>query len=272
MQPTADDVVLHMRDVTLRRGRTHILTGIDWQVRAGERWVILGPNGAGKSTLVQIAATRLHPTSGEVQILGETLGLTDVFALRPLIGLAGAGLAGVIPPREAVIDVVVTASWGVTGRWREAYDDLDVERARDLATRWGLGALLDRTFGTLSEGERKRAQIARALMADPELLLLDEPAAGLDLGGREDLVGRLGAMALDPYAPVTVLVTHHVEEIPVGTTHALLLRGGAVVDAGPISTVVTGEKLTDTYGLPIDVAQHEGRWTARARAIGANPT
>ena len=165
-------------------------------------------------------------------ILDEVLGTVDVFELRPRIGVTSAALAERIPREERVHDVVVSASYGVVGRWREAYDDLDHERAAELLTELGAGHLADRTFGTLSEGERKRVQIARALMADPELLLLDEPAAGLDLGGREDLVSTLSVLAADPASPATVLVSHHVEEIPPGFTHALLLRAGSVVAAG----------------------------------------
>lgn len=256
--------VIHMSGVTVRRGTTLLIDAIDWVVEEGQRWTILGPNGAGKSTVIQVAATHLHPTAGVVVVLGEYLGLTDVFDLRPRIGLVGAGLAAAIPRREAVRDAVITASWGVTGRWREEYDDADWQRADHLLAEWGLGDLSRRTFGTLSEGERKRTQIARALMSDPELLLLDEPTAGLDLGGREDLLSRLSAMAADPGAPTTVMVTHHVEEIPRGTTHALLLRQGRVVAAGPVETTLTAMNLSATYNLEVTVKMMDGRWTARA--------
>jgi iron complex transport system ATP-binding protein len=191
------------------------------------------------------------------------MGRTDVFELRPRIGLASAALAGRIPPGESVLDVVVTASYAVTGRWKEKYDQPDDVRAMHLLTALGVGHLADRTFGTLSEGERKRTQVARALMPDPELLLLDEPAAGLDLGGREDLVGRLGLIAVDELAPTTVLVTHHVEEIPVGFTHALLLRGGAVVAAGPIGEVLADDPVSRAFGLPLRIGHEAGRWFAR---------
>ena len=254
-----------MSGVRVRRGTAWILSDVDWTVRADERWVLLGPNGAGKSTLINIAATRLHPTRGSVTILGETLGMSDVFDLRPRIGLVGASLTETIPAREKVRDVVLTASWGITGRWREEYADTDLRRADGLLALLGIAELADRSFGSLSDGERKRAQIARALMSDPEMLLLDEPAAGLDLGGREALVQRLAAMAAAPDAPTTVLVTHHVEEIPVGTTHAMLLREGRVVAQGPVADVLTGPHLSAAYGLPIDVERREGRWLARAR-------
>lgn len=257
--------VLQMRGVWVRRGPSWILQDVSWLVRADERWVILGPNGAGKSTLVGIAATRLHPTRGSVTVLGETLGLSDVFELRPRIGLVGAGLSEAIPPRERVRDVVLTASWGITGRWREAYGAADERRADALLALLGMSDFADRAFGTLSDGERKRTQIARALMSDPELLLLDEPAAGLDLGGREALVRRLTDMTSAPTSPTTVLVTHHVEEIPPGTTHALLMREGRVVEQGAISDVLREGPLSRTYGIDIAVDRVDGRWLARAK-------
>jgi iron complex transport system ATP-binding protein len=164
-----------------------------------------------------------------------------------------------------VHDVVVSASYAVVGRWREAYDDLDHERATELLASLGIAPLADRTFGTLSEGERKRVQIARALMTDPELLLLDEPAAGLDLAGREALVRTLGQLAEDPYAPASVLVTHHVEEIPAGITHALLLKRGQVVAAGPLDQALTAETLTAAFDLPLSLTRDSGRFAARAR-------
>lgn len=256
--------VIHMSGVTVRRGRALLLDSVDWIVQEGERWVVLGPNGAGKSTLVQVAATQMHPTQGVVVVLEEYLGLTDVFDLRPRIGLVGAGLAAAIPRRESVRDAVVTASWGVTGRWREEYEAADWDRADDLLRQWGMAELADRTFGTLSEGERKRTQIARALMSDPELLLLDEPTAGLDLGGREDLLSRLADMASDPASPTVIMVTHHVEEIPRGTTHALLLREGRCVASGPIGEVLTHDIVSQVYGIPIHIESRADRWMARA--------
>ena len=259
------DEVLRMSGVGVRRSTAWIVRDIDWVVHSDERWVLLGPNGAGKSTLISIAATRLHPTRGSVTILGEALGMSDVFDLRPRIGLVGAGITENIPPRENVRDVVLTASWGITGRWREEYADSDVRRADSLLALLGISELSDRTFASLSDGERKRTQIARSLMSDPELLLLDEPAAGLDLGGREALVQRLTSMAAAPTSPTTILVTHHVEEIPPGTTHAMLLRGGTSIAQGPIAEVLTDANLTDAYGLGIIVERREGRWLARAR-------
>jgi iron complex transport system ATP-binding protein len=257
--------VIEFADVTVRRGQATLLDRISWRVAEGERWVVLGPNGAGKTTLLQVASAQMHPTDGVAGILDEVLGTVDVFELRPRIGLTSAALAERIPRHELVRDVVVSASYAVVGRWREAYDDLDHDRARTLLASVRAEHLVDRTFGTLSEGERKRVQIARALMADPELLLLDEPAAGLDLGGREDLVVTLSTLAHDPASPATVLVSHHVEEIPPGFTHALLLRGGRVVADGPIHEVVTEDHLAETFEMPLVLGYEGGRWSARRR-------
>ena len=260
----APEKVLELAGVTVRRGNTLLLDSVDWTVDEGDRWVVLGPNGAGKTTLLQVAAGRMHPTTGVAGILGEVLGTVDVFELRPRIGLSSAALAERLPAAERVSDVVVTASYGVVGRWRERYDRLDHERAVELLGAVGARHLADRVYGTLSEGERKRVQIARALMTDPELMLLDEPAAGLDLGGREDLVRRLGELAADDTAPALVLVTHHVEEVPPAFTHLLLLREGRVVAAGPVEETLTGDNLAATFGMPLTVERHGSRWTARA--------
>ncbi len=257
--------VLALSGVSVVRGRSTLLDAVDWEVSEGERWVILGPNGAGKTTLLQLAAAHLHPTAGTISILGETLGAVDVFELRPRIGITSAALAERLPRGERVHDVVVSASYAVIGRWREQYDELDHERATMLLQEMGVAQLADRTFGTLSEGERKRVQIARALMTDPELLLLDEPAAGLDLGGREDLVSTLYVLAMDDTAPATVLVSHHVEEIPPGFTHVLLMREGRVVDSGPIEQVLTEEAVSATFGMPLRLIYQSGRWAARRR-------
>ncbi|MGI8881172.1 MAG: ABC transporter ATP-binding protein [Jatrophihabitans sp.] len=258
------DAVLQLAGVTVRRGQKLLLDSIDWTVELDERWVVLGPNGAGKTTLLQIAGAMLHPTSGTAYVLGERLGGVDVFELRPRIGITSAAFATRIPPQETVLDVVVSAGYSVVGRWREAYGRADARRAGRLLNRMGVGELADRTFGTLSEGERKRVQIARALMTDPELLLLDEPAAGMDLGGREDLLRRLTRLASDADAPASVLVTHHVEEIPVGSTHALLLKEGRAVAAGLLGDVLTAPTLSETFELPLSVQRSHGRWYARA--------
>jgi iron complex transport system ATP-binding protein len=256
--------VVDLAGVSIVRGGATLLDDIDWTVDETERWVVIGPNGAGKTTLLQVLAAQIHPSSGVAGLLGEVLGTTDVFELRPRIGLTSAALAERIPRGERVHDVVVSASYAVLGRWREQYDSLDHDRAEDLLKQLRIDNLADRTFGTLSEGERKRVQIARALMTDPELLLLDEPAAGLDLTGRESLVRTLSELALDPYAPASVLVTHHVEEVPAGVTHALLLKRGRVVASGPLRATLTAENLTETFELPLALSEADGRWAARA--------
>jgi iron complex transport system ATP-binding protein len=254
-----------MSGVTVRRGANTLLRDIDWTVELDERWVVLGPNGAGKTTLLRLAAAELHPTAGTVHVLGEQLGRVNVFELRTRIGLTSSALGLRVPNDERVRDVVVSAGWGVLGRWRERYDASDTDRADDLLAAMGMRGFADREYGTLSEGERKRTLIARALMTDPELILFDEPAAGLDLGGREDLVARLAGLAADPDAPASVLVTHHVEEIPVGYSHALLLRGGAVVAAGLMDDVLTDENLSTTFNVPLSVQKRRGRYTAWLR-------
>ncbi len=258
--------VLEFADVTVRRGRATLIDSISWRVDEPDRWVVLGPNGAGKTTLLQVAAAMIHPTEGVAGILGEVLGTVDVFDLRPRIGVTSAALAERIPREERVRDVVVSASYGIVGRWRESYDDLDHERADELLAEVGVSRLAERTFGTLSEGERKRVQIARALMTDPELLLLDEPAAGLDLGGREDLVSTLAVLAQAQSSPATVLVSHHVEEIPPGFTHAMLMRDGQVVAAGPLTEVITEANLTATFRMPLVLSYEAGRFAARRRS------
>jgi len=255
--------VLRLDDVTLRRGENQILDGITWGVEAADRWVILGPNGAGKTSLITVCSARAHPTTGSARILGEQLGETNTHELRIRVGLTSAALADRIPPHETVHDIVMTAAYGVTGRWREEYEQVDEARAEALLSAFGMHAFADRTFETLSEGERKRVQIARALMTDPELLLLDEPAAGLDLGGREELLAALTELAGDRRSPAMVMVTHHVEEIPAGFTHALLMRDGRIVAQGRLVDVLTSANLSQTYGLPIQLFAQDGRWTAR---------
>jgi len=259
------DEVLRLRGVEVRRDTAVLLRNVDWTVHENERWILIGPNGAGKTTLLQVAATALFPTSGTVEVLGERLGEVDVFDLRPRIGLTSAAIAEQVPPAEKVIDVVLTAAYGMLGRWREDYDSADVTRAVELLDALGCAHLIRRKFATLSEGERKRVQISRAIMPDPELLLLDEPAAGLDLGGREDLLRRLTGLARDPKAPMMVLVTHHVEEVPDGFTHAMLLRRGAVLAAGPIGDVFTARNLSRCFGVQLEIDYRQSRWTARAR-------
>src|SRR5882724_9875696 len=234
------DEVLRLRGVEVRRDAAVLLRNVDWTAHGDERWILIGPNGAGKTTLLQVAATLMFPTEGTVDILGERMGEVDIIDLR------------------------LTASYAILGRWKEEYDSADVTRAVEILDALGCAHLIRRRFATLSEGERKRVQIARALMPDPELLLLDEPAAGLDLGGREDLLRRLTTLARDPKAPMMVLVTHHVEEVPEDFTHAMLLRRGSVLAAGPLPDVFTEQNLSKCFGVPLIIEHRQSRWTARA--------
>jgi iron complex transport system ATP-binding protein len=255
--------VLSLAGVDVAHGRATLLHDVDWVIHAGERWVVLGPNGAGKTTLLQVAAAVVPPAAGSVHVLGESVVDTDLAELRSRIGLASASLGEQFRPAESVLDVVLTAAYGVVDRAGESYDGADEARAKALLSQVGCRALVHRRYGSLSEGERKRVHIARALMSDPELLLLDEPAAGLDLGAREALLRRLARLCDAPDAPVVVLVTHHVEEIPPGVTHALLLRDGRVVASGPVADVLVSEPLSSCFGLPLHVEGRAGRWAAR---------
>ena len=260
-----NQVVLSLENVTVRKGERTILGPLSLLISEGERWVILGPNGAGKSTLLSLLSAQSFPTSGSVEILGERMGSVDVFELRTRIGLCSAILAENIPYDERVRDVVLTAAYAIVGRWKEEYDLWDESRAIALLTTFGVRDLGERLFGTLSEGERKRVQICRALMADPEMVLLDEPAAGLDLGGREDLLTRFSQFSQDERAPVSILVTHHIEEIPAGTTHALLIKDGMNAVSGPVEHVITSEHVSAVFGVPIIVTQEGSRFFARAQ-------
>ncbi len=257
------DALIDFRDVELRRGGRSLVGPVTWQVELDERWVIIGPNGAGKTSLVRMASAEEFPSAGQAYIMGEKVGATDMRDLRAAIGISSAALGQRIPESEKVADLVVSAGYAVLGRWREEYDHLDFSRADELLDMVGATHLKDRTWGTLSEGERKRVILARALMSDPELLILDEPSAGMDLGGREDLVGYLGQLALDPDAPAIAMITHHVEEIPFGFTHAMLLDEGKVVAQGLINTVLTSENLTKTFHQPIQVDRIGERYFAR---------
>ncbi len=259
---------IELSQVSVVRSGATLLDTVDWVVDEGDRWIVLGPNGAGKTTLLQIIGAAAFPTTGTASVLGSTLGTVDVFELRTRIGHTSTSVADRIPPAESVRDAVLSAAHGVTGRWREQYDELDGAQADQIIGELGISHLAHRTFGTLSEGERKRVLIARALMTDPELIVLDEPAAGLDLGAREDLVSSLHVLAEDMSAPVLVLVTHHVEEIPPGFTHVLMLREGRVVAAGPLATTLTDENLTRTFGTALELRQDSGRFTARRVRYG----
>ncbi|WP_413232635.1 ABC transporter ATP-binding protein [Mycolicibacterium sp. 050158] len=257
------DLLIDFARVTLRRGGKTLVGPITWAVELDERWVVIGPNGAGKTSLLRIAAAMEHPSSGTAYVLGERLGKTDMAELRSRVGLSSSALSQRVPEGELVKDLVVSAGYAVLGRWRERYDDVDYEQAVDMLESVGAEHLSDRTYETLSEGERKRVLIARSLMTDPELLLLDEPAAGLDLGGREELVARLADLAADPDAPATVLVTHHVEEIPPGFSHCLILAEGKVVDSGLLTDVLTSDNLSKAFGQSIALEIIDGRYFAR---------
>jgi iron complex transport system ATP-binding protein len=255
--------VLALRGVGVRRGTAQLLGDVDWTVADGERWAVLGANGAGKTTLLQVAVGALAVTTGSVTLLGELAADADLDELLPRIGWASFALGEQLPKADRVVDVVVSASYGALTRAGDPVEPVDDVRARSLLARLGCRAQSDRAYSSLSEGERKRVQIARALMSDPELLLLDEPAAGLDLGGREAMLRWLARLAADPGGPATVLVTHHVEEIPPGFTHALLLRGGTVLAAGPIGEVLASRLLSACFGLPLMVERRGGRYAAR---------
>lgn len=259
------NVVLKFEQVSLTRGGRNILTDICWQVEPNQRWVIVGPNGAGKTTLLRIASTHLQPSSGTVQVLGRTLGEVNVFELRTRIGFASTAIANRIPNSEKVLDAVMTASYAITGRFKETYDEVDIRRAKRVLGEWQLSEHAGRPFGTLSDGERKRTQIARAVMPDPELLLLDEPVASLDIGSREATIKILGGYASHPDAPAIIMVTHHLEEIPTGFTHALILKDGKISASGTITQTLTTEKLSEAYGIPLEVVFFGGRFAVRAK-------
>ena len=253
---------LSLRDVTLVREGRAILDTVTWTVGASERWVVLGRNGCGKSTLMKIASLYLHPSSGEVDVLGETLGRTDVRSLRKRIGVASSGMADQLRSDLIAADVVMTAKNAALETWWHTYDDADRQRARDCLERMEIGRLADRSFATLSSGEKQRVLLARTLMPEPGLLLLDEPTAGLDLAGREDLVRTLGVLAAGVDTPATVLVTHHVEEIPEGFTHVLMLSEGRVLSAGTLDDVLTEANLSQCFEMPLGLERRHGRWWA----------
>ena len=258
-------LVLDFNNVTVLRDQRPILNNVDWQVHSNQRWVIIGPNGAGKTTLLRVAASQIHPSTGTAKLLGSTLGEVNVFELRTRIGFASNAMSVHIPNSETVLDAVMTASYGITGRWNEKYDDVDERRARRVLTEWQLDELADRPFGTLSDGERKRAQIARSVMPDPELLLLDEPVASLDMAAREHTISVLGNYASAPSAPAIIMVTHHIEEIPKGFTHALILSRGQVYAAGEIATTLTTEKISGAFGFGLEVSWDGERFRVRAK-------
>ena len=266
MASTSTVPAIDLRGVSLRRDGRNLLSDINWVVSPGERWVVLGPNGAGKTTLLRLASLWEHPSEGSARILGEELGHTDVRPLRSRIGVASAALADQLRPDLMVSDVVMTGRRGALEPWWHRYDDEDRRRSHEALRTVGADDFSQRRFGTLSSGERQRVQLARTLAADPDLLLLDEPAAGLDLGAREDLLSHLAHFDADPVTAPTVLVTHHVEEIPVGFTHVLLLRGGRVVGQGPLAAHLNAASLSETFGIDVRLAHEDGRWRAWARS------
>jgi iron complex transport system ATP-binding protein len=257
--------VLDFNDITVIRDQKPILNNLDWQVSSDQRWVIVGPNGAGKTTLLRVAAAQIHPSTGNARLLGSTLGEVNVFDLRTRIGFASNAMTAHIPNSETVLDMVMTASYGITGRWNEKYEDVDERRARRVLAEWQLDDLAERPFGTLSDGEKKRAQIARAVMPDPELLLLDEPVASLDMAAREHTISVLGNYASAPQAPAIVMVTHHIEEIPQGFTHALILSRGQAYAAGEIGSTLTTEKISGAFGFALEVNKDGERYRVRAK-------
>lgn len=265
-----EDLLVDMKGVSVVRDGRAIVEPMDWQVELDERWIIIGPNGAGKTTLMKLAAAQMFPTTGTVTLVGEQMGRVDLREIRTAIGMSSSAMAQRIPADEKVADIVISAGYDVMGRWREEYDEMDYERAVEILEQVGAYHLAEQRWGTLSEGERKRTLIARALMTDPELLLLDEPGAGLDLGGREDLIELLSQLAADPDSPAIVMITHHVEEIPPGFTHGMLLDEGQVVAQGVLEDVMTDKYLTKTFHQPIEIRQEDGRWFARRTRTGGN--
>lgn len=257
--------IVKLHDVSVSRGTTQILRNINWHMRMGEKWAVLGPNGAGKTTLLQLISGYIFPASGSVEVLGEQFGISDITEIRSRIGLATANVLNRIGFDETVHDAVISSVHGVTGIGLERYADLDEKRAAELMTEWSLSDLANKRIANISDGERKRLLIARALMPNPELLLLDEPTAALDLGSREALLKKLQNLCLKDDAPAIVMVTHHVEEIPTGITHVLLLRGGKAIASGPVEQVISSVTLSATYGVPVVVHQNDGRWFATAR-------
>ncbi len=258
--------VLSLRQVRVVHDGRAVLDDVTWQVTAEQRWLVLGANGSGKTTLLRVASLYLHPSSGTVEVLGETLGSTDVRQLRRRIGLASAALGAQLRQELSVLDVVMTAKYAALEPWWHRYDDADRERARDCLVRFDVAAYAERALGTLSSGEQQRVLLARTLMTDPAVVLLDEPSARLDLGGRERLVGSLAALTTDPGAPPLVLVTHHVDEVPQGMTHVLLLRAGQIIGAGPIDDVLSGESLSECFEMPLTLDRRaDGRLSAWAR-------
>jgi iron complex transport system ATP-binding protein len=268
---TPNHAVLSLLGVSFIRDERLILAPLDWQVAADERWLVLGANGSGKTTLIRISAMYEHPSSGEVTVLGERLGHTDVRVLRRRIGYSSAAIASQIRPELSCADVVMTAKFAALEPWWHRYDDVDRARAVTCLDRMRVGDFADRSLGTLSSGEQQRVLLARTLMTDPGLLLLDEPSARLDLGGREQLVAALAEITTDPDASPLVLVTHHLDEVPEGMTHVLMLRQGEVVARGPIDDTLTAAALSECFEMPLRLERRDdGRWSAWAQRRTSN--
>jgi iron complex transport system ATP-binding protein len=260
-----EQAVLALHSVSFVREQRIILDDIDWAVTRGQHWLVLGANGSGKTTLLRIAALYEHPTSGSVEVLGETLGRTDVRVLRRRVGYASAALAAQLRPELRAADIVMTARNAALEPWWHTYTDDDRTRAVACLERMGVARFAERSLGTLSSGEQQRVMLARTLMNDPGVILLDEPSARLDLGGREQLVRALGELVTDPASPPVVLVTHHVDEAPNGVTHTMLLREGRILAQGPIDDVLTAESLSDCFAMPLRLERRDdGRLTAWA--------
>ena len=257
---------IDLRGVTVMKSGNQLISDVDWQVGSGERWVLFGPNGSGKTTLIQVVSTYQFPARGTATILGETLGRVDVRTLRPRIGYVGPAPAALVRRELACRDIVVTGRHAafVDTRWHD-YTDADWESADRHLETMGVAAFGSRIFATLSEGEKKRVLIARALMADPELLLLDEPGAGLDLGAREQLLASLEALGAGQREITMVLVTHHVEEIPPGFDQIIMMSGGRVSSIGKTTDTLTSETLSAIYRMDLTVEHRDGRFTARSR-------
>ena len=264
---TSSGAVLSLRGVGRTVDGTEVLRGVDWEVHAGQRWVVLGPNGSGKTTLIRIATMWEHPSTGTVELLGQRLGRADVRRLRARVGFTSAAMADMLRPSLTAAEVVMTAKHAALEPWWHTYDAGDAARALAELQRVGCGDRAGQRFGTLSSGERQRVLLARAMALEPEVIVLDEPNAGLDLSGREELIGVLRDLAADAATPPLVLVTHHADEIPDGFTHVLLLRSGAVLAAGPISETLTGAALSDCFGLELELERRHGRWTAWAKSV-----
>ncbi|WP_165214976.1 ATP-binding cassette domain-containing protein [Schaalia sp. ZJ1691] len=260
--------VIELDQATVTRQGTTILDSVTWASSQGEHWVVLGPNGAGKTTLVRAICGRCDLDAGTVRLDGADISRTDPSENATRVGFMSNSLANKLRPTSTVRDVVRSAAWGVHVSFGEEYEMIDDERADNLMALFGIAELADRRWSTVSQGEAQRALLARALMTDPEVLILDEPAAGLDLGAREMLVSALDEIIADPRGPQVILVTHQIEEIPSGITHALLMANGSVLNAGPIDRTLTGVNLSAAFDLPLLAGQREGRWWARG--VGAS--